>query len=181
MTLRRRVLAGATALASIAVVTPAALAATRSDNPDAQTHAALQPVGHATQAFTYDPAAPQGATAHVEAFYLEDGRTVVSLEVRGLQPFRTYGAHAHAGTCDANPLSAGGHWDFPGSAAAELEQREIWLDVTTDEQGYAKAVAVRSDLIPHDDRPMSVVIHASPTHATTGAAGARLACVTVPF
>lgn len=180
MTLRRRILVGATALASI-VVTPAAVAWAQSQTPDAKTHAALQPVGHATNAFTYDPAAPRGATAHVEAFYLEDDRTVVSLEVRGLQPFRTYGAHAHVGSCTSNAAASGGHWDFPDSTAPHLEHREIWLDLTTDERGYAKSVAVRDEVVPQDDRPMSVVVHANPTDATSGAAGARLACVTVPF
>lgn len=176
-----------TAAALVVLLAVPAVASMRSATPDAQEHGAFQPVDHATTAFTYDQGlVSRGATATVEAFYLDAGRpdgfrSAVTLEVRGLVPFRTYGAHAHVGTCTGVPGGAGGHWAFPGSTAATLEDREIWLDITTDEQGDAKSVAVRTDAVPPTGRPMSVVIHANPTNVTTGGAGARLACLTVAF
>ncbi len=181
MAARRRALALAAVICSLLVAAPA-VAAMRTATPDVSTHRAFQPVSSATTAFTYDEnGVPQGAMASVEAFYLGDGSTAVTLELRGLAAFRTYGAHAHVGACSDAPTGAGGHWHFPGTEGDSLEQREIWLDVTTDEQGYAKSVALRSDSIPSGDRPMSIVVHALATDPTSGLAGGRLACVTVPF
>ena len=178
---RRRTIVLAASAAAVLVAGPA-LGAMRSATPDVAVNRAFQPVGSASTAFTYDEqGVPRGATASVEGFYAGNGTTAVTLELRGLEPFRTYGAHAHVGTCTDSPTGAGGHWHFPDAGADPLEEREIWLDVTTDEQGYAKTVALRGHDIPTGDRPMSVVVHASPTDHATGAAGARLACVTVPF
>ena len=178
---RHRALALSAVIASVLVAAPA-VAAMRTATPDVSTHRAFQPVSSASSAFTYDEnGVPQGATATVEAFYLGDESTAVTLELRGLVPFRTYGAHAHVGACTAAPTGAGGHWHFPGSEEPTLEQREIWLDVTTDEQGHAMSVALRADGVPSGDRPMSVVVHALPTDPSNGGAGPRLACVTVPF
>jgi Cu-Zn family superoxide dismutase len=181
MAARHRAFALAAVICSVLVAAPA-VAAMRSATPDVSTHRAFQPVSSATTAFTYDESGvPQGATASVEAFYLGDGSTAVTLELRGLAPFRTYGAHAHVGACTQAPAGAGGHWHFPDTDGSVLEEREIWLDVTTDEQGYAKSVALRADSIPDGDRPMSVVVHALPTDPSSGLAGGRLACVTVAF
>jgi Cu-Zn family superoxide dismutase len=178
---RRRTLVAAASAAVVLAAVPAA-AAVRSATPDVAVNRAFQPVGSASTAFTYDEqGVARGATATVEAFYPGDGTVAVTLELRGLQPFRTYGAHAHVGACTEAPAGAGGHWHFSDAGADPLEEREIWLDVTTDEQGFAKSVALRSHEIPAGDRPMSVVVHALPTDHVTGAAGARLACVTVPF
>ena len=133
-------------------------------------------------AFTYDEQGPGRARRPPSRRSTSgDGTIAVTLELRGLQPFRTYGAHAHVGACTEAPAGAGGHWHFSDAGADPLEEREIWLDVTTDEQGFAKSVALRGHDIPAGDRPMSVVVHALPTDHATGAAGARLACVTVPF
>ena len=178
---RRRTLVLAASAAAVLAAVPAA-AAIRSATPDVAVNRAFQPVGSASTAFTYDEqGVARGATATVEAFYPGDGTTAVTLELRGLQPFRTYGAHAHVGACTEAPSGAGGHWHFPDGGAGPIEEREIWLDVTTDEQGYAKSVALRGQDIPADDRPMSVVVHALPTDHSSGAAGGRLACVSVPF
>ena len=180
MAARRRTLVLA-ASATLALAAVPAAAAVRTATPDVAVNRAFQPVGAASTAFTYDEqGVARGATVTVEAFYPGDGTSAVTLELRGLQPFRTYGAHAHVGACTEAPGGAGGHWHFP-DAGGPLEEREIWLDVTTDEQGYAKAVALRGHDIPAGDRPMSVVLHALPTDQSTGAAGGRLACVSVPF
>jgi superoxide dismutase, Cu-Zn family len=179
-TTRRRTLVLVASMGAVLIAVPA-VAAVRSALPDVAVTKAFQPAGSATTAFTYDQhGVPQGATASVQSFAL-DGTTAVTLELRGLTAFRTYGAHLHVGACTESPAGAGGHWHFPDSSEPALEEREVWLDVTTDEQGYAKSVALRADSIPTGDRPMSVVVHAQPTDSATGAAGARLACVTVPF
>ena len=59
-----------------------------------------------------------------------------------------------------------------------LAQREVWLDVTSDANGRGVATTT----VPWAFTPGSagsVVIHALPTNALTGAAGARLACTSV--
>jgi Cu-Zn family superoxide dismutase len=65
-------------------------------------------------------------------------------------------------------------------AAVPLEQREVWLDVTSDAQGRGVATTT----VPWSFAPGtagSVVIHALPTDPQTGLAGARLACTSVAF
>jgi Cu-Zn family superoxide dismutase len=109
-----------------------------------------------------------------------DGTTRVRLMVTGLPADRTFGAHVHTGSCAADPLASGGHYQHSTDATVPLAEREVWLDVTSDERGRGVATAT----VPWAFAPGtagSVVIHALPTNATTGAAGARLACTSVAF
>src|SRR5205807_5728525 len=100
---------------------------------------AFAAAGSATDAFTYDQAlVPAGATASVHATYTGDGRTVVTLHVRGLLPNRDYGAHAHRNACAASPAAAGGHYQNvqdpvqPSTDPAFANpSNEIWLDLMT--------------------------------------------------
>ena len=65
-------------------------------------------------------------------------------------------------------------------ATVPLAEREVWLDVTSDDRGRGVATTT----VPWAFAPGtagSVVIHALPTNTTTGAAGARLACTSVAF
>jgi Cu-Zn family superoxide dismutase len=109
-----------------------------------------------------------------------DGTTRVRLMVTGLPAGRTFGAHVHTGACGTDPLASGGHYQHSSDATVPLADREVWLDVTSDERGRGVATTT----VPWAFAPGtagSVVIHALPTNATTGAAGARLACTSVAF
>ncbi len=146
---------------------------------------------------TYDVTlVPAGATAQVqvvEAGSGEDGKTIVSLHVRGLVPNREYGAHAHNLPCGATGAAAGAHYQYvqdpmtlgdPMKASTNPAyanpDNEIWLDFTTNPAGNAVARTVVAWQMPETRRAMSVVVHTRHTDGT-GAAGARLACLSVPF
>lgn len=127
---------------------------------------------------TYD-AAYAGITTQVHAWARGD-TTTVRLMVTGLPPDRTFGAHVHTGTCAADPLAAGGHYQHSVDASVPLAQREVWLDVTSDADGRGVATTT----VPWSfvsGTAGSVVIHALPTNPVNGSAGARLACTSVAF
>jgi Cu-Zn family superoxide dismutase len=107
-----------------------------------------------------------------------EGTTRVRLMVTGLPAGRTFGAHVHTGSCGSDPLASGGHYQHSTDPSVPLAQREVWLDVTSDANGRGVATTT----VPWAFTPGSagsVVIHALPTNALTGAAGARLACTSV--
>lgn len=109
-----------------------------------------------------------------------EGTTRVRLMVSGLPAGRTFGAHVHTGGCGTDPLASGGHYQHSTDATVPLAEREVWLDVTSDEHGRGVATTT----VPWAFAPGtagSVVIHAQPTNPTSGAAGARLACTSVAF
>jgi Cu-Zn family superoxide dismutase len=155
----------------------------------------LAPPDKAQGAFTYDPAlAPEGARLSVEARE-SDGSTEVQLEVSGLLPNRGYAAHVHERPCGPTGAAAGPHYqhevdpaatpDKPSSDPAFANpQNEIWLDLRTDASGNSE---VRSEVpfVFSDRAPASVVIHEAEATATepgkAGTAGARVACLDVPF
>ena len=57
--------------------------------------------------------------------------------VTGLPPGADVrGARAH-GACGADPLASGGHYQHSSDATVPLVEREVWLDVTSDERGRA--------------------------------------------
>lgn len=137
---------------------------------------------------------PAGATARVQAVYNAAGDTIVTLHVRGLLPNHEYGAHAHKLACGAtDPLAAGGHFQnveppagtSPSLALYANPGNEIWLDLTTDEDGNGVAQTKVAWQFSPGRRAGSVMIHAEHTHDGTtgpaGTAGARLACLTVAF
>lgn len=155
----------------------------------------LAPPDRATTAFTYNPAlAPEGARIAVES----DGRggaTEVRFAVDGLLPNRGYAAHAHANPCGPTGDAAGPHFQNqvdpaagPGKPSTDPAyanpQNEIWLDLRTDGNGGGEARAE----VPFaftGRAPASVVVHEAEATNTgpgqAGTAGARLACLTVPF
>ena len=155
----------------------------------------LAPVEAADAAFTYDPeAAPPGAELELEVVR-GDGTTTVRLSADLLQPDRGYAAHAHTDPCGKNGTDAGPHYQHEVDPAATPERpsvdpayanphNEIWLELTTDDQGNGRAETTVPFVF--DDRaPASIVLHEQPTTATehgrAGSAGARLACFTAPF
>jgi len=140
---------------------------------------------------TYDPAiVPVGAGAVVTSTIRDRGE-VVTLAVRGMVPDRRYGAHAHAKPCGAKGDAAGPHFQFdldPVQPSVDPKyansKNEVWLDLATDGNGAGTATATLARVFPADRRPQSVIVHAMPTATEAGkagTAGARAACVDVPF
>jgi superoxide dismutase, Cu-Zn family len=198
------ILAGGCASSGTAAPVPAGSAApTATAAPPSATEAtgqpraegALAPPDRATNAFTYNPAlAPEGADVSV-GVGASGATTQVTLNVEGLLPDRGYAAHAHVNPCGPTGDLAGPHFQnrpdpaaAPGKASTDPAyanpQNEIWLDLRTDGDGNGKATA-QVPFVFTDRAPASVVIHEAETTATApgqaGSAGARLACITVPF
>jgi superoxide dismutase, Cu-Zn family len=144
--------------------------------------------GPTTVAATYDRAqVPIGAKVTVGVAVVGKA-TEVTMQVTGLQPDRSYGAHLHKWSCGAKPADAGSHYQNvadPHQPSTDPRfanpANEVWLDFMTDAQGSARSKAS----VPFVFRagasgPHSLVIHAMTTMHTAGkagTAGARLACV----
>jgi len=174
---------------------PAATAESTTDDGAADAEGALAAPQNASNAFTYNPAlAPEGAQIEADVDH-RAGVTEVQLDVDGLLPNRGYAAHAHVNACGPTGDAAGPHFQnqvdpaaAPGKPSTDPAyanpQNEIWLDLRTDGDGAGEARAE----VPFaftDRAPGSIVIHEAETTGTApgqaGSAGARLACVTVPF
>jgi Cu-Zn family superoxide dismutase len=156
--------------------------------------AAAPPLVRATgPTFVYDSTlAPAGTSVQVSS---TTGAltTVTSLKVSGLLPNRRYGSHVHYLPCGELPAAAGAHFQYvpdPATGGSKTvastdpayanPRNEIWLDFTTSASGSASSVSVVPWRMPADRRGQSVIIHAMGTDHT-GAAGARVLCVDVPF
>ena len=160
----RKWLGGSTiALATLGggVVAVAAGGSTRSAGPDR----------------VYGDAAFADASAKVHIVRTGTGGTRVTLHMTGVdaEPGRTFGAHIHQRSCGPIATDAGGHYQHAG-AVGSLEDREVWLDFTIDEDGNGHAAATRPWTVD-ETAPRSVIVHALATDSVTGAAGARLACI----
>jgi Cu-Zn family superoxide dismutase len=153
--------------------------------------AAVLPVHASGELTSYDPVlAPAGAEATVVAWPTPGGGTAVLLRTTGLLPNRQYGAHAHTKPCGPNPADSGPHYQnvqdpvSPSTDPAYANpENEIWLDFTTTKNGSGLAVA-QVDWRFTDRHAGSLVVHAEHTHTDpghSGTAGARLACIAVPF
>ena len=108
--------------------------------------------------------------------------SIVILEVKDLPQLargRTLGAHVHTRACSADAAASGPHHANPAaSPALSLASREVWLDLNIDGSGRGMAIALFDWRIKKGDAG-SVVIHADPTNAVTGAAGARVLCTAI--
>jgi Cu-Zn family superoxide dismutase len=135
-------------------------------------------VDHGNGPTVVHDAAYAGVKTQVHA-WSKDGETRFRLMATGLPPNSSFGAHVHTGHCGLDPLASGGHYQHPG-LTGPLSEREVWLDLATDEQGRAVSETTRPWTI-HAGTAGSVVIHAATTNPTTGAAGARLVCTDVAF
>lgn len=180
-----------TRLLILTAAVPAAAAVLVAALPVVPAQAAADRVRAEGPLTTYSPSVPAGATARVQAVATASGQTVVTLHVRGLAPRTTYGAHAHVNPCGATGAAAGPHYQdavAPPGHAADVAfanpDNEVWLDLTTDDEGNGAAQTV----VGWQFRPggaNSVVVHAQPTASgpdgSAGTAGARLACLTVGF
>ncbi|GGX72132.1 superoxide dismutase family protein [Streptomyces hiroshimensis] len=148
------------------------------------------PTGDVLRAVTFDQAAvPPGAHVSVVERTGRHG-THIRLSLHGLQPGRTFGAHVHTNPCGTRPENSGAHYQQvkdpkqPSTDPAYANPRnEVWLDFTTDRRGDgASSSTVAWRFRPGEAR--SVVIHEHATETAkgrAGMAGARLACVNVPF
>jgi superoxide dismutase, Cu-Zn family len=138
-------------------------------------------------AITYDEAlVPQG-TGITVGQRVDDGRTVIEVEVDGVRPGHTFGTHVHTEPCGADPEAAGDHYqNEPGEGPRRANpHNEVWLDFTADEAGAGGGEA-RQEWIFRDGEARSVVLHEHATDTghhggTPGDAGDRVACFTVPF
>jgi len=174
---------------------PSSAAAASPPSTDPSTSNAKQVV--VTAEFAHDDAAvnynktlvPDDAKILV-AEYVYDGATTVTLNVRGLVPNRSYGAHAHAMPCGPAGDAAGPHFQHNAdpvkpsvNPAFANSTNEIWLDFKTDDDGDATTATT----VPWEftnAKAASVVIHADPTQTApgkAGTAGARIGCVSVGF
>jgi Cu-Zn family superoxide dismutase len=102
-------------------------------------------------------------TGHATMVRTADGKTIVTVSVRGLAPDTAYGSHVHAFPCVEN--FAGGHYkhDLTGPASPP---NEIWPAFTTNDAGVGNGKATAAWVARPDAR--SVVIHAP--------GGAKIAC-----
>jgi len=153
----------------------------------------LAPPESADGAFTYDPAAPEGAELSVTVSPADDD-TTFELTVSGLEPDRGYAVHAHTKPCGPTGDAAGPHFQDELDPAATSSkpssdpayanpENEVWLDLETDGEGAGSAEAT----VPFtfsDEAPASTVVHAEMETATeagmAGMAGDRIACLDTP-
>ena len=125
---------------------------------------------------------------------------MVVVHAWGLLPGETFGAHAHYLPCGATGAAAGAHYQnapdpsVNGSLTAASTNpayanpaNEVWLDLETNGAGNGRAQTVVDwPFRPTaTGGPRSVILHLNTTSTggtvPAGNAGARLACVTVPF
>ncbi|MGP3941720.1 MULTISPECIES: superoxide dismutase family protein [Streptomyces] len=208
MSLVKAVTAAVAMGASMAIATPAAAAP---PHPFVFVHDKFQPASQAEKAgaVTYDKSlVPTSATVFIAELRVGgkgmkhreggEGRghrmmhkgTFVFLSVRGLTPHHHYGIHVHTKPCGTKPDSSGPHYqnkEDPRQPSTNPKyanpHNEVWLDVTTNGagKGYAKSWQKWQF---RSEGARSVVIHKHATGTTqgkAGQAGARVACVNVPF
>ncbi|WP_199514594.1 superoxide dismutase family protein [Nucisporomicrobium flavum] len=147
------------------------------------------PSPQGTRAITYDPAVvPPGATAEVTIDTTTQSLRV-RLQVTGMVPRRSYGAHLHTASCTSVPDDAGPHYQHdiaPSKPSTDPvyanPQNEVWLDFTADLRGAATVTSVQDWTIDPVRPPHSLVIHAERTRTgkDAGTAGPRVACLTLP-
>lgn len=111
--------------------------------------------------------APASLEGHAQLVRTGDGKTIVSVHVRGLEARETYGSHVHNLPC--NVRDGGGHYlhDGPTGGGSDTEPNGIWPGpITTNAAGVGRGrvvVPVRAG-----DAAVSVVVHAP--------GGAKIAC-----
>lgn len=157
----------------------------------AHTSAKFSGYSATAKAVTYDAAkVAVGAGVTVLSVPTVSGGTKVVLKLKGLLPHRAYGAHVHVHKCGALPAEAGPHYQHvvdPVQPSVDPKyanpRNEIWLDVHTDEKGFAHTSST-VDWQFTERHAKSVVLHNEHTHTKpgeAGTAGPRLACVNVAF
>lgn len=198
MRIRHKASAALAVTAMLAMPTTAAFAYDGSRTVKAQGQFVPPSPVYLSNALTYDSKmVPVGARISVVEHVRKPigervggAATSVRLRVSGLLPNRTYGAHVHTKQCGRTPDASGPHYQNvkdpiqPSTDPAYANpENEVWLDFTTDVGGRATAGS-RHDWRFRPGEARSVVIHEHGTATEpgeAGTAGARLACLTVPF
>ncbi|HMJ52382.1 MAG TPA: hypothetical protein VK540_09905 [Polyangiaceae bacterium] len=129
---------------------------------------------------------PISATIMGSAEAFANGTTMrVKLTVSGLPANRPFGSHIHKLPCE-DSSKAGGHYQHnpaPDGGAADPmyanSKNEVWLDFVTTASGTGSAEAT-VDFIPRAGEAKAVMLHDMMT-MTGGLAGAKLACINMPF
>jgi hypothetical protein len=119
-----------------------------------ETTLAGQDLGYDIQGFVLMLRVPKGS----------DGRTYVSVFVRGLDADTTFPAHVHNGPC---ATGGGGHYQHDTVGAAVDAVNEIWPTISTQRRGLGWGSASHGHLARPEAQ--SVVIHQPGT-------GTRIAC-----
>ena len=139
----------------------------------------------------YRDAFPDGGTnpipatvmASADAFATATGMRV-KLTVSGLPANRPFGAHIHKLACTDN--KAGTHYQNNPAPDGGLTDpmyanamNEVWLDFVTDAMG-AGTKTTEVNFVPRKGEAKAIVIHDMMT-MSGGLAGAKLACINMPF
>ncbi len=97
----------------------------------------------------------------------EDGRTIVSVRVRGLDPNTTYPVHVHNRPCSFTPPGGGHYQHLVGGPVDAVN--EIWPAISTNAQGNGTGFATHD----HRARPeaQAIIVH-NPSNTSI-----RLACI----
>lgn len=151
-------------MAALAMVT-LLVVATRADAAGAEVTTGRFATTLAGEALGYDIT---GVAIMVRLPAGKDGRTLVRVAVRGLDPTTTFPAHVHNGPCASG---GGGHYQHEVGGAVDAVN-EIWPAISTNRAGAGNGSALHG----HWARPaaQSIVIH-HPDDGTPDA-GKRLAC-----
>jgi hypothetical protein len=96
-----------------------------------------------------------------------DGRTIVSVRVRGLEPHKTYPVHVHNQPCSFTP-PGGGHYQHIVAGPVDAVN-EMWPTISTNAQGNGTGFATHD----HRARPeaQAIIVH-NPSNTSI-----RLACI----
>ncbi|MET9831550.1 superoxide dismutase family protein [Streptomyces sp. NPDC006385] len=143
------------------------------------------------EAVTYDTElVPASSRVQVKEELRRSGGTRIELRLRDLVPHRVYGAHVHTKPCGELPADSGPHYQNkldPVQPSVDPDfanpRNEVWLDLTTNKDGSDRSIAI-VDWRFREGGARSVVLHEMATSSHeghAGTAGARLACVNVPF
>ena len=118
-----------------------------------------------------------GADGFALGVVRENSTTVLLVATKLTDPGTTHGAHVHTGPCVASDgAAAGPHYNHGGGISASTE---VWLDFEV--RGSTGVAVAHVPFAVPSGSARSIVIHAAPTNPTTGAAGARLACLPLEF
>ncbi|MDX3224792.1 superoxide dismutase family protein [Streptomyces sp. ME19-01-6] len=155
-------------------------------------HGAAQdaPSGQGTQSTpTGTPSTPSGTPSPQGTQGKHEG-TSVMVWLHGAKANHTFGVHVHTKPCGTMPDDSGPHYQNmkdPKQPSTNPKyanpHNEVWLDLTTDKYGDGHSVT-HVNWRFRDSEARSIVIH---EHATAtqkgkaGMAGARVACIKVPF
>lgn len=136
---------------------------------------------------------PSGTTSATPSPHGSQGGhegTSVMVWLHGAKANHTFGVHVHTKTCGTMPDDSGPHYQNtkdPKQPSTNPKyanpHNEVWLDLKTDESGDGHSMT-HVNWRFRDSQARSIVIH---EHATAtqkghaGMAGARAACVKVPF